>query len=293
MYKYDAKSAQKQADAKLIYSRRGIDLTPDEHREINNAISTGINQNKSLYHIKIENNIKQSIPTLYNYINTGILDKKRYDLPCACKYKKRKHNKQYDYSTSNKKIDRTGHSYIDYITFMKKHPWCNSWQMDFLGSNKTDPNSIHTIIMPEIQFSLLELIKKPNSQKVVEYFDHLEEILTPEVFIKMFEVILTDRDPCFADIKGLEYSKITGKRRTHVFYCDPYVSSQKANIENLNKQIRKFFPKGKSTSNYNRDYVFNTNTTIVNTPKMSLDGGTPKDAFINIFGLEIFNKILG
>ena len=291
-YKYMAKPAQKQADIKLVNSRRGLDLTREEHEIINNAVSVGFDNGKSIYQIKKDNNIKQSISTLYSYVNKGVLDKKRYDLPFANNYKKRKHKKQYDYSTSSSKIDRTGHSYINFITFMKQNPWCNYWQMDFLGSKKTDIKAIHTMIMPDIQFPLLKLIEKPNANKVVEYFDYLEELLSPEIFSKIFQVVLTDRDPCFSDIEGLETSKITGKQRLHIFYCDPYTSSQKANIENLNKQIRRFFPKEKSTNNYNKEYICNTNSTIVNTPKKSLDGATPKEAFINLFTKDIFDKLI-
>ncbi len=291
-YKYMAKSAQNQADTNLIKSRCGVDLTKEEHEKINKAISIGFDEGKSLYQIKVDNNIDKCIATLYSYINKGILDKKRYDLPYACKYKKRKHNSQYDYSSSNSKIDRTGHGYIDFIVFMKENPWFNLWQMDFLGSKKTDVKSIHTMVMPELQFPLLKLFEKPNSKKVVEYYDYLEELLSPEIFSKIFQVILTDRDPCFSDIEGLEISKITGKQRMHVFYCDPYVSSQKAHIENLNKQIRKFFPKGKSTNSYSEEYVNSSNATIVNTPKKSLDSATPKEAFIKLFGKDIFDKLI-
>ena len=35
--------------------------------------------------------------------------------------KKRKNNKKYDYS-ENKTIDRTGHTYIDYLAYIHKHP---------------------------------------------------------------------------------------------------------------------------------------------------------------------------
>ena len=291
-YKYCAKTAQKKADTNLVCSRKGIDLTADEHSKINKAISEGFDEGKSLYQIKVENNLSQSVPTLYSYINKGILDKNRYDLPYACKYKKRKHSSDYDYSLSNKKIDRTSHRYIDYIAYMKKHPWSNVWQMDFLGSKKTDTKSLLTMIMPDLQFPLVELIEKPNAAKTVEFFDKLEIALGSEKFSEIFQVILTDRDPCFSDIENIETSKITGEKRLSIFYCDPYVSTQKPNIENINRQLRRFFPKGKSTNSYSHEYVVDSNITIANTPKQSLDGATPKDAFTKLFGETVFNILL-
>lgn len=291
-YKYDARIAQQKADTNLIASRRGIDLNSTEHKKLNKVISEGINCNKSIYQIKIENKLPQSISTIYRYINDGCLDVKRFDLPYAVKYKKRKHQKKYDYSSSNKKIDRTNHTYIDYLAYMKKHPWANVWQLDFLGNKQSDINAIISLVMPDLQFPLIDLIERPNAFKVVSLFNTLEKSLEFEAFSKIFQVILTDRDPCFSDIEGLMTSCINGKKRLEIFFCDPYTSSQKANVENLNKQLRKFFPKSKSSDDYTKEYVKNSWETIINTPKKSLDDFTPKEAFFKIFGKGIFDNLI-
>lgn len=84
-------------------------------------VCTGCNK-KSIYQITIENKneINKSITTIYRYINNGYLTTKIIDLPYAVTYKKRKHNNRYDYS--NNKIDRTGHTYLDYLSYLHKHP---------------------------------------------------------------------------------------------------------------------------------------------------------------------------
>ena len=291
-YKYDAKKAQEKADINLVNSRRGIDITSDEFKQLDTIIKNGIDDNKSIYQIKIENNdtIKQCVSTLYGYINNCYLTTKRIDLPYAVTYKKRKHNKKYEYSDNNK-IDRTGHTYLDYLAFLHKNPGIYVWQLDFLGSIKTDNNSILTFILPNLQFTLLEIVKNPNSEKVVEFFDKLEEILGTNTFKEFIPVILTDRDPSFADIDGICYSKITGEERCKLFFCDPYVSNQKPNVENMNKQIRLFFPKGKTVNKYSKNDIKNINKTILNKPLRSLDGNTPKEAFIKVFDEDIFNKL--
>ena len=78
-------------------------------------------------------------------------------------------------------------------------------------------------------------IKNPDSSKVVKFFDDLEERIGAQTFIDLISVILTDRAPCFADIEGICFSKITGEERCKLFFCDPYISSQKPNVENINK----------------------------------------------------------
>ena len=156
---YDSKVAQRKATANLINSRKGIDLDSDEFNKLDAIIKKGTDENKSIYQIKIENkdNINKSITTLYRYVNNGYLTTKRIDLPYAVTYKKRKHNKKYEYSDNNK-IDRTGHTYLDYLAFLHKNPGIYVWQLDFLGSIKTDNNSILTFILPNLQFTLLEIV---------------------------------------------------------------------------------------------------------------------------------------
>ena len=292
-YYYNARLAQKYADYNLKSSRRGLDISTDEFKNLDSIIKNGVDNNKSIYQIKIENKdtIDKSITTLYRYINKGYLTTSRLDLPYAVKYKKRKHNKKYDYSNNNK-IDRTGHTYLDYLSYLHKNPGTFVWQLDFLGSIKSDSKSILTFILPNLQFTLLEIINKPDSSKVVEFFDKLEERIGTENFIELIPVILTDRDPCFADILGICFSKITGEERCKIFYCDPYVSNQKPNVENINKQLRLFLPKKSSIDKYSKNDIKQINYTLLNKPLKSLDSYTPKEAFIKVFDENLFDKLL-
>ena len=231
-----------------------------------------------------------AITTLFRYINNGYLTTKRIDLPYAVKYKKRKHNKKYDYS-SNNKIDRTGHTYLDYLSYIHKNPGINVWQLDFLGAIKTDSNNILSFILPNIHFTLITLINNPNSSKIVSFFDSLEQKIGTEAFIDLIPVILTDRDPNFTDIDGICFSKITGEERCKLFFCNPYVSNQKPNVENINKQLRRFFPKGKSVDNYSQKDIIEKNLILLKSPLKSLDGYIPEDAFKKVYGDELFNKL--
>jgi IS30 family transposase len=287
---YDSKVAQRKADANLINSRKGIDLDSDEFNKLDSIIKKGTDEKKSIYQISIENkdNINKSITTLYRYVNKGYLTTRRIDLPYAVKYKKRKHNKKYEYT--NNKIDRSNHTYLDYLSFIHKNPHVNVWQLDFLGSIKSDSKNILSFILPNVHFTLLDIITNPNSNKVVSFFDDLEETIGTNAFRDLIPVILTDRDPCFNDIEGICFSKITGEERCKLFFCDPYVSNQKPHVENINKQIRKFFPKSKTVDNHTKESVKKHNITLLNTPIKSLDGYTPKEAFISVYGEDLFGK---
>lgn len=206
-------------------------------------------------------------------------------------YKKRKHNKKYDYSENNK-IDRSNHTYLDYLSYIHKHPGIYVCQLDFLGAIKTDSKNILSFILPNLQFVLLDIINNPDSKKVVEFFDKLEERIWTEAFIDLIPVILTDRDPCFNDIDGICFSKITGEERCKLFFCNPYVSNQKPNGEKINKQLRLFFPKKSSVDKFTKTDVKQINYAFLNKPLKSLDSYTPKDAFIKVFDEDLFKNLL-
>ena len=110
-------------------------------------------------------------------------------------FKKRKHNKKYDYQ--NNKINRSNHTYLDYLAYIHENPNLFVWQLDFLGAVKSDSNNILTLVMPLLQLPILKVIKNPNTEKVVNYFDEIENKIGAGAFKNLFTAILTDRDPCF------------------------------------------------------------------------------------------------
>jgi len=250
-----------------------------------------LSNNNSIYHIVVSNkDISTSVSTVYRYINNGYLKTKKIDLPYACTYKKRKKsNKKYEYR-ENSKINRSNRTFLDYLSYSRRFPNLYTVQMDFLGAIKSDSKSILTLTIPMIHFVMLFLIDKPNSSKIVNLFDYLDDKLG-EVFYKIFPIILTDRDPSFSDYEAIEFNGVTGRFRTNVFYCDAFKSNQKANVENMNKQLRKYFPKGKSIDTRCQEEIMNVCAFINSQALHSLSGYTADDAFIKIFGSDTLNKL--
>ena len=134
-FKYDARTVQRKADANLINLRKGIDLDSEEFKKLDSIIKKGIDEKKSIYQIKTENNniIDKSITTLYKYVNKDYLSTKRIDLPYTIKLKKK----------YNKKDDYFNHTYLDYLSYIHKHPGINAWQLNFLGTIKSDSKNIY------------------------------------------------------------------------------------------------------------------------------------------------------
>ena len=292
-YRYEARRAQQNADMNLVLSRQGINLTPEEFNILDKKIKDGLLNKESIYHI-VQNNedINVSIPTVYNYIHKGILTTTESDLPYATKYKKRKKfNKKYEYH-ENKNIDRSNRTYIDYLSYIQAHPNVFVVQMDFLGSIKTDRKSILTLVIPDLHFVILKIIENKNSKKVVDLFNDIQDNIGIEVFKKIFPVILTDRDPSFSDMIGIENDLSTSESRTRLFFCDAFKSNQKASVENMNKQLRKYFPKKSSVDNLIDKDMKNVMNFINNLRVPSLSGFTPNEAFIKVYGEDVLTNLM-
>ena len=292
-YRYEARRAQDNANFRLVTSRQGIDLTKEEFDILDKKIKDGILNKESVYHIvKSNDDIEVSVPTVYNYINKGILTISREDLPYATTYKKRKkQNKKYEYR-ENKNIDRSNRTYVDYLAYLQAHPNVFVVQMDFLGSIKSDSKSILTLIVPDLHFVILKIIENKNSQKVVDVFNLIQDKVGIDGFKRIFPAILTDRDPSFSDIAGIEIDLSTGELRTRLYFCDAFKSNQKASVENMNKQLRKYFPKKTSVDNLTDEDMKNVMNFINNLRIPSLSGFTPNEAFIRVYGEDLLNLLM-
>lgn len=290
-YTYDARYAQALANQRLVASRQGLNMTEDEFNDLDTIIKDGVDDNQSIYHIIHDNpDIKVSVPTVYRLINEGKLKTKRMDLPYAVKYKKRKSRKQYEYK-ENSKIDRSSRTYLDYLSFIHENHNIFHVQMDFLGSIRSDKKSILTMTIPNLHYVMLFIVDSPNQEKVTAIFNKIEETLSLSSFTKVFRCILTDRDTSFSGFTNIEMSPSSQTQRTRIFYCDSFNSSQKANVEQMNKQLRKFFPKGKSIDSLTGIDVREICNTINKSRIASLSGSTPNEAFSKVYGEKILNQL--
>lgn len=71
-----------------------------------------------------------------------------------------------------------------------------------------------------------------------------------DTFYSVFKTITVDNGTEFADCEGIERSCIyPDRKRTQVYYCHPYCSSERGSNENGNRMIRRMIPKGSNFDN--------------------------------------------
>lgn len=118
------------------------------------------------------------------------------------------------------------------------------WELDCVegpqGSKKTYMTLLERITK---KYIVIEM-KEHTNQCIKEAIDRLEEEYG-EYFSEIFKSMTTDNGHEFLNYDNIEMSKIEkSKRRTVVYYTDPYSSWQKGMNENCNGILRRFIPKG-------------------------------------------------
>ncbi len=73
----------------------------------------------------------------------------------------------------------------------------------------------------------------------------------------------------------MEYDYDNGKKVANVFYCRPYSTSDKHELEVNHEYIRRIFPKGVSFKQFDEELVQRLRKNINAIPRESLNGETP------------------
>ena len=289
-YSYSPEKANESASALRRESREGINMTEEQYREFDRAILEGNRRGQSFYHIHKSNNLGRCLKTIYNYSHQGKISVRPIDLPRAVTLKVRKSSppREYEYP-ENGDVDRTGHLYSDWLVHQAKERIIVYWEMDFLGAPLNSEQMILSLVIPQFQFAYLAPFAKPKKGDVLDFFERLDGELG-EDFGRIFEAILTDRDPRFTCFREIEARK-DATVRTRVFFCDPGASNEKPLVENLNQQIRVVFPKGCPLSNITPEQCNEISSNLNSRYLNSIDGKRPLDLFIAYFGEEAYKKL--
>ena len=272
---YHARIAQGEYETTLVKSRVGINMTPEELTTLDALISPLIKKGQPLSHIFAVHS--DEIPvcrrTLYNYLDQRVFEAKNIDLHRRVRYKKRrkKNNAPKKILTQMYRNKRT---YKDFEFYMENHPDASIVELDTVKGTRTIGKCLMTLLFRSCNFMIIILLPRCSQECVINAFNNLVDTLTPRLFKKYFEVILTDNGPEFKNPWDIEKGK-DGRQRCYVFYCDPYESSQKGKLEKNHEYIRYVIPKGKSMQNYTQDDINKLASHINSTARDSLNGATP------------------
>lgn len=115
---------------------------------------------------------------------------------------------------------------------------------DFIISGKSGKGVLLVAVDRKLRLAFLELIHKVTIDEVHRAFIRIKKRF-PEM-----KTLTLDNDLLFQMHKTLQ--KLLGIK---IYFCHPYHSWEKGTVENKNKIIRKFIPKGSDLSQYDRDEI--------------------------------------
>ena len=115
-------------------------------------------------------------------------------------------------------------------------------------------------------------IKDKKATTVVRALNRLEKKYGSRAFRETFKTITCDNGVEFLDAEGIEKSISTKQPRTTLYYCHPYSSYERGTNENINRMIRRFFPKGTNFDDVTPAQVAAVESWINNYPRKIFGG---------------------
>ncbi len=269
-YFYYANVAQKNYEYTLKDSREGVNLNTGELYELAHIICPLIKKGQSIYTI-LQNHkeIKQCVKTIYTYIEMGLFkDWGITDFELRRKVR-RKITQRQTLKKRAESADYTGRKYEDYINFIKNNPTLPTTEMDTVYNNQDGPY-IQTFIFENTGFMIGVLKQHKNAEEMSNSLNYFQNILSDEMYNKLFGLLLTDRGSEFAKPQLFEINYETGEIRTNIFYCDAQMPSQKPHVENNHEFIRTILQKKKSLKDLTQDKLNLMFSHINSVPRKSL-----------------------
>ena len=270
-YFYNAEKADKEYRRDLVNFRQGINPTTKEAKELANILKPLLDKGQSLYQIKsTHKEIKQSIKTLYTYIEIGVFNEYGIDnfslkeqvnrKQVNKKYKKRKEPVNYD-----------GHKYEDFLKFKQENPSTPVTEMDTVLNSLSGPY-IQTFEFEKTGIMIGYLHKEKTSESMAKTLNKLQHKLGHNIYCELFSLLLTDRGTEFEKSELFEFNIETGELRSNIFYCDPYKSSQKPHIQNTHNYIRDIIPNEIDLTNLTQEDLDLMFSHINSTPRKIYNG---------------------
>ena len=205
--------------------------------------------------------------TLYSYIDKGLF--LRITNKNLLRKGKRKH--RHKKVKPVKQLPKIEHSIEKRPKEIAERITFGHWELDSVIGRQ---NKGETLLCMTERLTRMEILfKSPDKSaaSTVTMLNRLERKLGSCNFRQIFKSITCDNGTEFSNTLGMEFSPYTGKRRTTVYYCHPYCSSERGSNENQNGFIRRFIPKGTGIGKFSPQEIKEVQDFINNYPRAIFD----------------------
>ena len=228
----------------------------------------------------MEFDTKISPRTLYRYIEMGIIPGiSSADLPI-----KRNQGKKKEKQKPRAARNCRGKSIEERPREINAREEVGHWEMDTVESAKDGSLERVLALTGRVTRNQINIkIKTGEAKMVVAALDRLERKLGA-LFPVVFRSITVDNGSEFADVEGMERSCLRpGEKRTTVYYCHPYSSSERGSNEKQNGMTRRRHTKGTDFKKVSRKKLRETTEWINNYPRKMFGFHTAAELFAAAF----------
>lgn len=159
-----------------------------------------------------------------------------------------------------------------------------NWEMDSIVGCKGSKAALVVLTERLTRFPVIVRVPDHTMESVVRALDRIERKMGAQ-FRDVFKTITVDNGSEFQDCAGMERSKRARKPRTKIYYCHPYSAYERGSNENMNRIIRRFFPKGTNFDNVSSAEVAAAEEWLADYPRRVLGWETPRMLFDRYTGV--------
>ncbi len=147
---------------------------------------------------------------------------------------------QYLWQRGKKLKQQTARTLIEGRTFIDDRPksienrrFFGDWEADFIVSGKRGSGALLVLVERKSRYVV---IVKLLDRKVATINFVLDRLIGAQLYVRSVTI---DNDVCFR-----HHEQMSAILHAPVFFCHPYHSWEKGQVEKMNQMIRKFIPKG-------------------------------------------------
>jgi len=204
-----------------------------------------------------------STPTIYKYIRSVYGRQLEYELQLAKQKRKKKHQRKVSQLEGRVFIDKRPEAANDRSQY-------GHWEGDFIVSGKAYGN-VSLLVLHE-RVSRYTLIARVEARTVKNVEDILLECLPA---LGPLRSLTLDNDIAFR-----RHDELSELINAPVFFCQPYHSWEKGGVENVNRLIRRYVPKGCDISKYSQREIWDMQHLINGKPRKILGYKTAREVYL-------------
>lgn len=152
------------------------------------------------------------------------------------------------------------------------------WEMDSVMGCQDSHRALIVLTERFSRMGIVLPVHDHTAESVVQALNALERKMGKN-FYKIFKTITVDNGSEFADCNGIETAHRRRGKRTKLYYCHPYSPHERGSNENMNRMIRRFFPKGTNFDEVCLADIQKAENWINNYPRRILDWKSARQVY--------------